>query len=121
MNANEMKAKLEELKEQSRRLHNEIEQLEKDYAEAACPWPKNTLLVHRTGKRYIVDEVFFWFDDWCVGCTFIRKDDTFGSTTESISASQMQNYRVLKGYLVTDERIVRDTKELLAAWQDAVK
>lgn len=122
MNANEMKAKLDELKEKRRLLSKEIEQLEQDYAEAACPWPKDTVLEDtRTDRRYIVDGQMFQRGDWAVLCTHIKKDGLFGQRTESIFADYAGWYKVVRGVTVTENGIVKTTEEKLAAWQDAVK
>lgn len=119
-----MKTKLEELKYQRDNLEIEIEQLEKDYAKAACPWSKDTVIEHtRTGKRYIIDEAAYCYTDWCVFCTYIRKDGSFGASTQRIDANQADLYRVLRGFKITDKGIVLAVEEIearkLAQWREA--
>lgn len=120
MNATEMKAKLDELKDRRERLTVEIEQLELDYAEAACPWPKNTVL-EDDNRKYIVDKIIFSRDDWAVHCTHIKKDGLFGARTETIRAEYAHWYEVVKGVTIGEYGIVKTTEEKFAAWRDATK
>lgn len=128
MKPEQMKVKLEELNEQYRKLHKEIETLEQEYAEAACPWSKDTV-IKGNGKFFIVDSVSYHISDWAADCTYIRKDGTFGATTVWIGAEEANRYRVIRDvHFMKDMagkiigiRLGKDTPEKLAAWKEAIR
>lgn len=100
MTPQDIKDRINYLWEVINKAQAEMAQLEADYVALTCPWPKDTILRHKSGKLAIVNRPLMRFNDWAVDATNVTKNLDFGAREFYIDAKEQNQWRVTTEFVI---------------------